>query len=71
MQEDAKGPGELSSEERLEVLRQLAKACKAQGAFQLACKKYTQVHLYLVYTVYACLCIHSGESRMQGVHTDV
>mmetsp|Transcript_83931 Transcript_83931/g.237404 ORF Transcript_83931/g.237404 Transcript_83931/m.237404 type:complete len:1469 (+) Transcript_83931:229-4635(+) len=29
-------------EERLETLRALAKACKKQGAFQLACKKFTQ-----------------------------
>lgn len=28
---------------REEVLRELAKACKRQGNFHLACKKYTQV----------------------------
>lgn len=34
-----------SSEEggREDVLRELAKACKRQGNFHLACKKYTQV----------------------------
>lgn len=30
---------------REEVLRELAKACKRQGNFHLACKKYTQVGL--------------------------
>lgn len=29
---------------REDVLRELAKACKRQGNFHLACKKYTQVH---------------------------
>ena len=31
-----------SGEDRNEVLQALAKACKKQGSFQLACKKYTQ-----------------------------
>ncbi|CAN0099903.1 unnamed protein product, partial [Scytosiphon promiscuus] len=39
-------PGERSAEEaksvREDVLRELAKACKRQGNFHLACKKYTQ-----------------------------
>lgn len=35
--------GENASEGREEVLRELAKACKRQGNFHLACKKYTQV----------------------------
>ena len=35
-------PPPQSQEERLETLRALAKACKKQGAFQLACKKFTQ-----------------------------
>lgn len=30
------------------VLRELAKACKRQGNFHLACKKYTQVVLVLL-----------------------
>jgi intraflagellar transport protein 140 len=30
------------SEDRNDVLQALAKACKKQGSFQLACKKYTQ-----------------------------
>lgn len=31
---------------REDVLRELAKACKRQGNFHLACKKYTQVFLH-------------------------
>lgn len=30
---------------REDTLRELAKACKRQGNFHLACKKYTQVSL--------------------------
>lgn len=32
---------------REDVLRELAKACKRQGNFHLACKKYTQVWSWL------------------------
>jgi intraflagellar transport protein 140 len=32
----------LSAEERVEVLLELARACKKQNSFQLACKKFTQ-----------------------------
>lgn len=32
---------------REEVLRELAKACKRQGNFHLACKKYTQVCIFV------------------------
>lgn len=35
--------GSEVGEDRNEVLRSLARACKKQGSFQLACKKYTQV----------------------------
>lgn len=42
VQEEGKGVG-MGQEERLEVMKQLAKACKQQGSYQLACKKYTQV----------------------------
>lgn len=34
--------GDTATEGREEVLRELAKACKRQGNFHLACKKYTQ-----------------------------
>jgi hypothetical protein len=33
----------LSQADALHILKQLAKACKQQGAYHLACKKYTQV----------------------------
>ncbi|KAJ1446802.1 hypothetical protein M885DRAFT_591648 [Pelagophyceae sp. CCMP2097] len=36
------GKRALSADERNDVLNELARACKKQGAFQLACKKYTQ-----------------------------
>lgn len=39
----SKDAPEVASEGRDEVLRELAKACKRQGNFLLACKKYTQV----------------------------
>ena len=32
----------LTASERTRILEELAKACKKQGAFQLACKKYTE-----------------------------
>lgn len=32
-------------EGREDILRELAKACKRQGNFHLACKKYTQVQM--------------------------
>jgi hypothetical protein len=32
----------FSPEERQEILRQLAKACKQQGSYHLGCKMYTQ-----------------------------
>mmetsp|Transcript_19068 Transcript_19068/g.64920 ORF Transcript_19068/g.64920 Transcript_19068/m.64920 type:complete len:1396 (+) Transcript_19068:174-4361(+) len=34
--------GEVSEEERQVQLRRIAKCCKRQGSFHLACKKYTQ-----------------------------
>lgn len=35
--------GGMAEGTREDVLRELAKACKRQGNFHLACKKYTQV----------------------------
>ena len=40
--EEGKPADPAAEEERLETLRALARACKKQGAHQLACKKYTQ-----------------------------
>ena len=34
---------DIERDSREDVLEELAKACKRQGNFQLACKKYTQV----------------------------
>jgi len=34
--------GNQNGEDRNEILRSLARACKKQGSFQLACKKFTQ-----------------------------
>lgn len=41
---ESKGSGGGAEEGREEILRELAKACKRQGNFHLACKKYTQVN---------------------------
>lgn len=40
--------GLSTEDERVDVLRELAKACKHQGNFHLACKKYTQVKIATV-----------------------
>ena len=42
-QEGEKSQSESKEEDRMEILRQVAKACKQQGSYHLACKKYTQV----------------------------
>merc|ERR1719174_1275005 len=34
--------GKLSAEERADILMNMARLCKKQGSFQLACKKFTQ-----------------------------
>jgi intraflagellar transport protein 140 len=59
--------GEKGAEDRNEVLRSLARACKKQGSFQLACKKYTQVEMKVFsffyfqseWSLFFCLKQHS------------
>jgi len=49
--------GSMPDAERIQVLQQIAKVAKRQGAWQLAAKKFTQASVDVRQCVCVCMCV--------------